>query len=73
MARQFEVSPTTAKVTGQYTPKVLLVDAAGNPVNALSGTAPVLANATTFADLAAATAAYNALLAILRTRGVLAP
>lgn len=34
-------------------------------------TKPVINNATTFADLAAATTAYNALLAALRTRGVI--
>lgn len=37
----------------------------------LLSTAPVVNNAATFADLTAATTAYNALLAALRTRGVI--
>lgn len=38
----------------------------------LTGTASAIDDATTFADLPAAVTAYNALLAVLRTRGVLA-
>lgn len=37
----------------------------------MAGTAPVVNNATAFADLPAAVTAYNALLAALRTRGVI--
>lgn len=40
-------------------------------VNGLSSTAPTVNNATTWADLAAAVTAFNALLAALRTRGVI--
>lgn len=45
--------------------------AAGNDARLLLSTAPVVNNAATFADLAAATTAYNALLAALRTRGII--
>jgi hypothetical protein len=38
----------------------------------MSGTAPTVNNAVSFADLAAAVTAYNALLTALRTRGVIA-
>lgn len=37
----------------------------------MTGAKPSINNATTFADLAAVTTAYNALLAALRTRGVI--
>ena len=43
--------------------------AAGGVV--MSGSKPTVNNATTFADLAAAVTAYNALLAALRSRGVI--
>lgn len=44
---------------------------AGNDSRLLTGSATAVNNATTFADLAAATTAYNTLLAALRTRGVI--
>lgn len=48
--------------------------AAGNDVRLLTGTAPTIADVTVpFADLTAAATAHNALLAALRTRGILAP
>lgn len=72
MARQLRVT-SAADVTGQFTGDVVLVDANGNRLSVLKGTAPTIANSATFADLAAATTAHNALLAALRTRGVLAP
>lgn len=53
------------------TDQVRLVGGGTQPLPALPGTAPVVNNATTFADLAAAVTAYNALLAALRTRGVI--
>ncbi|MFK0173399.1 hypothetical protein ACIQU5_31915 [Streptomyces sp. NPDC090306] len=37
----------------------------------LTGSATAVNNAATFADLAAATTAYNTLLAALRTRGII--
>lgn len=45
--------------------------AAGNDARLLTGSAGAVNNAATFADLTAATTAYNALLAALRTRGVI--
>jgi len=54
------------------TDQVRLVGGGTKALPALPGTAPVVNNATTFADLAAAVTAYNALLAALRTRGVIA-
>lgn len=48
--------------------------AAGNDARLLTGTAPTIADVTVpFADLTAAATAHNALLAALRTRGILAP
>lgn len=53
--------------------QVRLVGGNAKPLpTGLSGTTPTINNATTFADLAAATTAYNALLAALRTRGIIA-
>jgi hypothetical protein len=45
--------------------------AAGNDARLLTGSATAVNNAATFADLAAATTAYNTLLAALRTRGII--
>jgi hypothetical protein len=44
---------------------------AGNDTRLLTGSATAVNNATTFADLEAATTAHNALLAALRTRGII--
>lgn len=45
--------------------------AAGNDARLLTGTATAVNNAATFADLTAATTAYNTLLAALRARGII--
>ncbi|WP_405611351.1 hypothetical protein [Streptomyces sp. NBC_01508] len=45
--------------------------AAGNDARLLTGSASAVNNAATFADLAAATTAYNTLLAALRARGII--
>ncbi|MFJ1698182.1 hypothetical protein ACIOHC_24205 [Streptomyces sp. NPDC088252] len=45
--------------------------AAGNDARFLTGTATAVNNAATFADLTAATTAYNTLLAALRARGII--
>lgn len=44
---------------------------AGNDSRLLTGSATAVNNAATFADLTAATTAYNTLLAALRTRGII--
>lgn len=45
--------------------------AAGNDARLLTGTATAVNTAATFADLTAATTAYNALLTALRARGII--
>lgn len=52
----------------QHTPQVTVSNATDK---LLAGTAPEINNAASFADLAAVVTAYNALLAALRTRGVI--
>lgn len=46
---------------------------AGNDARLLTAPAPAIPDAANFADLTAATLAYNTLLAALRTRGILTP
>ena len=64
------------RVPGQDVLQLVIVDGdvsdIAAPVQLMTGTSkPVVNNSATFADLAAATAAHNALLAALRTRGVI--
>lgn len=68
-------SRLTAGAAGTATVRALGTTAttacAGNDARLMTGSATAVNNATEFADLAAATAAYNTLLAALRTRGVI--
>lgn len=68
-------SRLTAGAAGTATVRALGTAAttacAGNDARLLTGSATAVNNAATFADLAAATTAYNALLTALRNRGVI--
>ncbi|MEV8402587.1 hypothetical protein [Streptomyces niveus] len=69
-------SRLTAGAAGTATVRALgtsaTTAAAGNDARLLTGSASAVNNAATFADLTAATTAYNALLAALRARGIIA-
>ena len=69
-------SRLTAGAAGTATVRALGTTAttacAGNDPRLLTGSAVAVNNAAEFADLAAATSAYNSLLAALRARGVIA-
>lgn len=66
---QATVTKGGTRTEGQETQVIRVIGTA--PALLDGSTKPVINNATTFADLAAATTAYNALLAALRTRGVI--
>ncbi|WP_218028036.1 hypothetical protein [Streptomyces niveus] len=68
-------SRLTAGAAGTATVRALgtgaTTAAAGNDARLLTGSASAVNNAATFADLTAATTAYNTLLAALRARGII--
>lgn len=66
---QATVTKGGARTEGQETQVIRVIGTA--PALLDGSTKPVINNSATFADLAAATTAYNALLAALRTRGVI--
>lgn len=70
VVKQVSLTQGGTKVATQETEVLQVI---GTPLLLMSGTSkPVINNqGTTFADLAAVTTAYNALLAALRTRGVI--
>ncbi|WP_098892265.1 hypothetical protein [Streptomyces sp. or3] len=66
---QATVTKGGARTEGQETQVIRVIGTA--PALLDGSTKPTINNSATFADLAAATTAYNALLAALRTRGVI--
>jgi hypothetical protein len=70
VTKQVTLTKGGTRVDGQETEALRVIGT--SPALMDGSTKPVINNqATTFADLAAVTTAYNALLAALRTRGVI--
>jgi crotonobetainyl-CoA:carnitine CoA-transferase CaiB-like acyl-CoA transferase len=70
MPRYVKLTKGTQSDTSQAAADEVVVSDTGN-VLMTPGAKPTVNNSATFADLAAATTAHNALLAALRTRGVI--
>lgn len=70
--RQFKVAQGDTPTAGKFAPTVILTDEDGDSVDVLTGTATAQVNSTA-TDVAGLVTNFNALLAKLRTRGVLAP
>jgi hypothetical protein len=69
VTKQVTLTKGGTRVDGQETEVLRVI---GTSPALMDGTSkPTVNNSATFADLAAATTAYNALLAALRTRGVI--